>query len=246
MPSLIGVVFSIMAVVSHTFGNFSTALQEARNSVLRMASIAEQNLENAVRGLLTRNSELCNEAIVEDDEVNNLERRIDADSFEILMRYNPVASDLREVIAGMKVANNLERVSDEAQNIARRARKILKHPELDGVAMVEPIYEKALSIYRDALKSYAEGDNVLGLSLYERDSELDKAHNDFIKDLTKRMDSDAVKVKPYLHLVFIVRSLERVGDHAVNIAEDGIFLESAADVRHLGPEKAAEEIEAAN
>ncbi len=122
-----------------------------------MASVAEQNLENAVRGFLTRNSELCNEAIVEDDEVNNLERRIDADSFEILMRYNPVASDLREVIAGMKVANNLERVSDEAQNIARRARKILKHPELDGVAMVEPIYEKALSIYRDALKSYAEG-----------------------------------------------------------------------------------------
>ena len=120
-----------MADVPHTFGNFSTALREARNSVLRMASIAEQNLENAVRGLLTRNSELCNEAIVEDDEVNNLERRIDADSFEILMRYNPVASDLREVIAGMKVANNLERVSDEAQNIARRARKILKHPELD-------------------------------------------------------------------------------------------------------------------
>lgn len=172
--------------------------------------------------------------------MNNLERRIDADSFEILMRYNPVASDLREVIA-----NNLERVSEE-QNIARRARKILKHPELDGVAMVEPIYEKALSIYRDALKSYAEGDNELGLSLYERDRELDKAHNDLIKGLTKRMDSDAVKVKPYLHLVFIVRSLERVGDHAVNIAEDGIFLESAADVRHLGPEKAAEEIEAAN
>ena len=95
-------------------------------------------------------------------------------------------------------------------------------------------------------KRLAEGDNELGLSLYERDRELDKAHNDLIKGLTKRMDSDAVKVKPYLHLVFIVRSLERVGDHAVNIAEDGIFLESAADVRHLGPEKAAEEIEAAN
>ena len=104
-----------MAESPHTLMNFENALRDARNNILRMASVAEQNLENAVRGLLTRNQELCNEAIAEDDEVNSLERRIDADSYEILMRYNPVASDLREVIAGMKVANNLERISDEAQ-----------------------------------------------------------------------------------------------------------------------------------
>jgi phosphate transport system protein len=209
-----------------------------------MASIAEQNLECAVRGLLTRNSELCNEAIVEDDEVNNLERKIDADSFEILMRYNPVASDLREVIAGMKVANNLERISDEAQSIGRRARKILKHPEISEAALIEPLYEKALSLFRDAMKAYAEGDNDLALSLYDRDRELDAAHNKVIRDLTKSIDNQEVRVKSFLHLIFIVRSLERVGDHAVNIAEDGIFLESATDVRHLGPIKAAEEIDA--
>lgn len=224
--------------------NFENALKEARESVLRMASIAEQNLECAVRGLLTRNSELCNEAIVEDDEVNNLERKIDADSFEILMRYNPVASDLREVIAGMKVANNLERISDEAQSIGRRARKILKHPEISEAALIEPLYEKALSLFRDAMKAYAEGDNDLALSLYDRDRELDAAHNKVIRDLTKSIDNQEVRVKSFLHLIFIVRSLERVGDHAVNIAEDGIFLESATDVRHLGPIKAAEEIDA--
>ncbi|MEM1444118.1 MAG: PhoU domain-containing protein, partial [Verrucomicrobiota bacterium] len=127
----------------HRLGNFETALREARESVFRMASIAEQNLESAVRGLLSRNAELCNAAIVEDDEVNTLEKKIDADSFEILMRYNPVASDLREVIAGMRVANNLERVSDEAQSIARRARKILKHPEIKEVALIEPLYDRA-------------------------------------------------------------------------------------------------------
>lgn len=224
--------------------NFENALKEARESVLRMASIAEQNLECAVRGLLTRNSELCNEAIVEDDEVNNLERKIDADSFEILMRYNPVASDLREVIAGMKVANNLERISDEAQNIGRRAKKILKHPEISEVALIEPLYEQALSLLRDSMKAYAEGDNDLALSLYDRDRELDAAHKKVIRDLTRSIDNEEVRVKSFLHLIFIVRSLERVGDHAVNIAEDGIFLESATNVRHLGPEKAAEEIEA--
>lgn len=224
--------------------NFETALKEARENVFRMASIAEQNLESAVRGLLTRNAELCNEAIVEDDEVNNLEKTVDAESFEILMRFNPVATDLREVIAGMKVANNLERISDEAQSIGRRARKILKHPEIAETALIEPLYETALSLFRDGMKSYTEGDNDLALSLYDRDRELDRAHNDLIKELTKQIDNEEVRVKSFLHLIFIVRSLERVGDHAVNIAEDGIFLESATDIRHLGPEKAAEEIEA--
>lgn len=228
----------------HRLGNFEVALREARDSVFRMASIAEQNLESAIRGLLTRNSELCNTAIVEDDEVNFLERKIDADSFEILMRYNPVASDLREVIAGMKVANNLERISDEAQNIARRARKILKHPEIKEAALIEPLYEKALGIMRDGMRSYAEGDTDLAISLYDRDKSLDVAHNDIIRELTKQMDSESARMKSFLHLIFIVRSLERVGDHSVNIAEDGIFLESATDVRHLGPKRAAAEIDA--
>lgn len=232
-----------MSDTLHTLGTFETALREARESVFRMASIAEQNLESSIRGLLTRNAELCNEAIVEDDEVNALERKIDADCFHILMRYNPVASDLREVIAGMRVANNLERISDEAQNIARRGRKILKKPEIAEIFLIEPLYEKAVSILRDGMKSYAEGDTDLALGLYDRDQDLDKAHDDVIRELTRLIDKDSERIKALLHLIFIVRSLERVGDHAVNIAEDGIFLESAADVRHLGPEKALARIQ---
>ncbi len=226
----------------HTLGNFETALREARESVFRMASIAEQNLEFSVRGLVIRNTELLNEAIAEDDEVNTLERKIDADSFEILMRYNPVASDLREVIAGMRVANNLERISDEAQNIARRGRKVLRKPEISEVVLIEPLYEKAISLLRDGMKSYAEGDTDLALTLYDRDRELDRAHNDVIRELTRLIDKDTERIKVFLHLIFVVRSLERVGDHAVNIAEDGIFLESATDIRHLGPKRAAERI----
>ena len=229
--------------IPHMLGNFEAALRSARESVLRMASMAEQNLECAVRGLLTRNAELCNEAIVEDDEVNTLERKVDAECFEILIRYNPVATDLREVISGMKIANNLERISDEAQSIGRRARKILKHPAIPEINLLEPLYEKALGLLRDAMKCYAEGDTDLAISLYERDRELDRAHNAVIRDLTKMIDNEEVKVKAFLNLILIVRSLERVGDHAVNIAEDGVFVEAATDIRHLGPEKAAEEID---
>lgn len=204
-----------------------------------MASISEQNLGNAIRGLLTRNAELCNEAILEEEEVNQLERRIDAESFEILMRYNPVAGDLREVIAGMKIANNLERVSDEARSIARRARKLLKHPEVPETHLIEPVYEKAASIFRDAIRSYAEGDTDLAISLYAKDLELDELHRNVIRELGKRMDRESGQVKPILHLIFMVRSLERVGDHAVNIGEDAVFLINAEDIRHLGAKRAA-------
>lgn len=236
---------NLMSDSPHTLGSFEIALRDARNGVLRMASISAQNLENAVRGLLTRNTELCNDAIAEDDEVNLLERRIDAESFEILMRFNPVASDLREVIAGMKVANNLERISDEAQSIARRARKVLKQLELAEVALIEPIFHQAQALLRDGMRAYTEGDNEMALGLYDRDRQLDDDQKQLIRRLTKMLDDDTSSAKTVLHLIFIVRSLERVGDHAVNIGEDAVFLETSADIRHLGPEGAAREIEEA-
>ncbi|MCB1065149.1 MAG: phosphate signaling complex protein PhoU [Verrucomicrobiae bacterium] len=226
--------------LTHTLGNFENALKAARNNVLTMASIAQQNLEYAIRGLLTRNPELCNEAIAEDDEVNAYERVIDREGFEILMRFNPVAGDLREVLAGMKVANNLERVSDQAESIARRSRKVLKSAEVPEIQQIEALYEMAISLLKDAIRTFSEGDMELGISLFERDQELDKAHRKLIKELTKAIEREPSAVKTYLHLIFIVRCLERVGDHAVNIAEDAIFAEKAADVRHLRLEEAAE------
>ena len=230
-----------MNETTHILGNFENALREARNSVLRMASIAEQNLENAVRALLTRNTELCNSVIAEDDEVNQLERRIDADSFEILMRYNPVAGDLREIITGMKVANNLERISDEAESIARRTRKLLKHPEVQEAALIEPLCEMAVRLFREAMRAYAEGNAELAMSLYARDRELDLADGEVIRELSKRIEEDSTQVKQVLHLIFIVRSLERVGDHSVNIGEDAVFLKRAEDIRHLGHKRAAKQ-----
>jgi phosphate transport system protein len=223
----------------HILGSFEQALRETRNGLTRMASITEQNLQNAIRGLVSRNGDYCNEAIVEEEEVNQLERRIDAECFEILMRYNPVAGDLREIIAGMKVANNLERISDEARNIARRARKLLKHPEIQEVHLIEPVYEKAASIFRDAMRAYAERNTELAVSLYARDLELDEIHREVIRELGKRLDQSSGQVKQILHLIFMVRSLERVGDHAVNIGEDAVFLINAEDIRHLGAKRAA-------
>tara|TARA_R110000850_G_scaffold252215_6_gene377389 strand:+ start:143 stop:838 length:696 start_codon:yes stop_codon:yes gene_type:complete len=220
---------------THILGDYDTALNHSKKSVLTMASIASENLRNSVRGLLDRNEDLCNDAIAEDEEVNAFERSIDKESMEILMRYNPVATDLRSVIASMKTSNNLERIADQAENIARRARKVLKRPELPQTRLIEPVYTMASDILTDAIRSFAEGEVDLALGLHERDLVLDKLHRKAIKALTQAMEDDVENLRTYLHLIFIVRCLERVGDHAVNIGEDAIYMTNAEDIRHVGP-----------
>jgi phosphate transport system protein len=232
-----------MADTPHILSEYDEALKHAKASVLTMASIASDNLHNSVHGLLERNEDLCNDAIVEDEEVNAFERSIDRESMEILTRYNPVATDLRSVIGTMKVSNNLERIADQAENIARRARKVLKKPELPDANLVEPVYVLAAEMVSDAVRAFSEGDVDLAITLYERDKELDKLHRKTIKKLTTGMENDVENLRTYLNLIFIVRCLERVGDHAVNICEDAVYVTNAADIRHVGPSALAEEEE---
>jgi phosphate transport system protein len=146
-----------------------------------------------------------------------------------------VATDLRSVLSTMKIANNLERIADQAENIARRARKIIKNPEVPETRMIEPMYTMASDLLSDAMRAFSEGDADLALGLYDRDQKLDKLHAKTIKGLTKLMENDQDNLKTYLNLIFITRSLERVGDHAVNIGEDTVFIERATDIRHIGP-----------
>ncbi|MBL9155140.1 MAG: phosphate signaling complex protein PhoU [Verrucomicrobiales bacterium] len=229
----------IPASTSHTLATFDTALKGLRRHVITMASLAAENLAHAIQGLTARNLDLCNEAIAADEEVNTLERTIDREGMEILMRYNPVAGDLREVISSMKVAGDLERVSDMAESIARRSRKILKYPEVPEALIIEPIYDMAATMFQESIRAFSEGDVAIGIGLLEKDEALDDAHDKAIKELRKSIERDTTNLKSYLHLIFIVRCLERVGDHSVNIAEDAIFAKKATDIRHLSREEAA-------
>ncbi len=219
----------------HSLGNFEEALRESRSLVIKMGSLAQQNLTNAMNGLLQRDEDLCNDAIAEDEEVNAIERSIDQGGMEILMRFNPVATDLRSVLAAMKIANNIERISDQAENIARRARKILKKKEVEDIRLIEPIYDAATAMLQDAAKAYAESDTELALTLFERDKHLNKLHRKAIKHYTQAMEADTENIKTYLHLIFIVRCLERIGDHSVNICEEAVYITHGTSIKHVGP-----------
>lgn len=225
---------------THLLSTFDESLDSLRGAVLTMGSVAQHNLEHAIRGLLSRDSSMCNESIAEDDDVDESEKSIDALGHDIILRFSPVAHDLRQVLTAMKVATNLERVSDQAVNIARRARKILKGPELLETRQIEPLAELATAELRDSIKAFAEGDMNLAVSLVERDQELDAAHKRLTKQFVATMEQKPDDIKPLLNLVFIVRCLERIGDHAVNIGEDTVFMESAQDIRHTETEVAQE------
>lgn len=216
----------------HILSNFDRALGELREDLMRMASLAEQNFLNAARALATRDENLCNRVIAEDEEVDALEKRIDAEGVALLTRFQPVAHDFRRVFSTMKAATDLERISDQAVAIARRSRKLLQSVELPETRMLEPIFATACSLLSDCIKAFAEEDLNVAMGLKPRDKVLDKLQHEFIERITRRIEADPANAAGYLNLVLIARFIERVGDHAVNIGEDSVFALSARDVRH--------------
>lgn len=216
----------------HIIKDFDHALAELKGEVLTMAAKTRHNLERAIQALLERDLELANSVIADDDEVDELERVIDKAGMALLVKYHPMASDLRFVVSSMKISMNLERISDHATNIAKRAKKIMASQELNEVSLIEPLYTLADQLLRDAISSFSDGNGPLGASLHQRDKELDRMHKDTTAHYSARIEDNTGRCQEYLHLIFIVRSLERVGDLSSNIGEDAVYLEHAKDLRH--------------
>src|SRR5205809_3114889 len=158
----------------HILGTFDEALSSLRNNVLMMAGLAERTLDRAVKGLLQRDDNLCTTAIADDEEIDQLEKQIDKEGVDVLLRFQPVASDLRRVVAAMKLSPNIERIADQATNIARRARKLNRHPPLPEVEIILPVYAQAISMFKQSLDAYVREDVELGRAVVPRDDKLDE------------------------------------------------------------------------
>lgn len=221
-----------MIAPKHILGTFDEALSSLRNNVLMMAGLTERSLDRAMKGLFERNDNLCANAIADDEEIDQLEKQIDKDGVDILLRFQPVASDLRRVVSAMKLSSNLERMADQATTIARRARKLNQHPPLVEVELIRPMYEQAMSMFRDSVDAFVREDVDLGRAVVPRDERLDELNRMASHKLVDRMAQDPQQLRGYLNLVFVGRALERVGDHATNIAEDAVYAAAAEDIRH--------------
>lgn len=212
--------------------DFDDVLDSLRADVLMMASLTDRNLQNAMGCLLDRNAELCAVTVSDEEEIDALEKKIDGEGVQILLRYQPVASDLRRIVSTMRVSSNLERIADQALKIAQRARKLNDRPYLDEVAALGPMFVEATALFRDSVHAYADENLGLARSLRMRDREVDQMNHDIADGLTQKMASDPVRIPDCLDLIFIARHLERVGDHAKNIGEDAVYAVEAEDIRH--------------
>ncbi len=221
-----------MIAPKHILGTFDEALSSLRNNVLMMSSLAERSLDRAVSGLIQRDDDLCANAIADDEEIDQLEKQVDKDGIDLLLRFQPVASDLRRVVSAMKLSSNLERMADQAVNIARKARKLNQHPALPELELIEPMYRHAMAMFKDSVDAYVREDVTLAMALKPRDKALDEMNASASRRLIQKMAEDPNQLRGYLNIMFIARHLERVGDHATNIAEDAVYAAAAEDIRH--------------
>ncbi len=216
----------------HILSPFDEALNSLRNDVLMMASLTERNLAQTFESLHHRDTELANQVIADDEEIDMLEKQVDGEGIDILLRFQPVARDLRAVIATMKVGANLERIADQATSIARRVRKLNLEDVLPETAELEPMAAEAVMMLKDSLRAFIDGDVELALTIKPRDKALDALNSQLSVRFTELMSRNSEQIRGYLELIFIARSLERVGDHATNIAEDAVYATNANDIRH--------------
>jgi len=224
----------------HIRSNFDAALYGLRNDVLMMASLSDRLVCTAFEALLNRDSEVCDTVLVDDEELDALEKQVDQDGVDLLIRFNPVASDMRAVVSAMKISANLERIADQSVTIARRAKNLINRPAMREVPLLEPPYRLALTIYRDSIRVFADADGELARTLKTSDRKLDALTDEVIEEFLARAASDSELVPSCVDLIFVARALERIGDHATNIAEDVFWRDQAADIRHTyGPKKEA-------
>jgi len=221
----------------HILGSYDAALSALQNDLLMMASLCERNLRNSLGCLLNRDEDLCNVTIADDEEIDQLEKQVDKNGIDLLRRFQPVASDLRHIVAAMKLSGNLERIADQAVNIARKARKLNRAPLIPEVNFLDPMYREVTSMLSDALRAYTESNIDAAIGIPARDKTLDGMNHDITEKLTVQMTKFPERITEYLDLIFIARHLERAGDHVKNIAEDVVFAIAAEDIRHMGQKR---------
>ena len=212
--------------------HFQEELEQLKARLLVMAGLAEEEVHLAIQGLVERDHALIERVFAGDGPLNALHIEIDNRCFTMLALFQPMAADLRTIVAAVKINTDLERVGDLAVNIAEAARRYVSHPPVKKLIDIPRMGAIAQRMLRDALDSFVKRDVSLAQQVLTADDELDSLRTQIFRELLTHMLQSQSTIEPALDLILISRHLERIGDHATNIAEDVIFIVSARDVRH--------------
>ena len=211
---------------------FDTELETFRSDLLRMGEVAIRQVRDAIQALLTGDTVLAARVIAADDELDDLEKSIDTEAIRYMNMRAPVATELRLVVVGMKASHDLERVGDEATNIAKRAIRLAAEPPLKPYVDIPRMAGISIEMLRDALDCFVHADNAKAIAVVKRDKDVDAINNQLYRELSNCMIANPAATTRALELMFISKSIERIADHATNIAEEMVYLSDALDIRH--------------
>ncbi|MDQ3169509.1 MAG: phosphate signaling complex protein PhoU [Acidobacteriota bacterium] len=223
-------------MTDRTVRHFQDELELLKARLLEMGGLAEDRLGMVMRALVQGDQALVDDVLSGDAAINRLHIEIDDRCFKLLALHQPMAVDLRAIVAAVKINTDLERVGDLAVNIAEAVRRYLRHPPVKALIDIPRMAGIAQGMLRDALDAFVRRDTALAQTVLEADDALDALKTQVFRELLTYMLQDTHTIEPALDLILISRHLERIGDHATNVGEDVIFMVSARDVRHAAHE----------
>jgi len=227
-----------MATETH----FQKELEALKENLLKMAAVVEEAIRNSVQSLVKRDSDLARKAFEVEDRINKMELAIDDMCLKLLALRQPMATDLRFITSAMKITTDLERMGDQAVNISERALSLNQEPQIKPYLDIPRMAEIAQSMVKDVLDAFVNRDPKLARSVCARDDVVDGLNDQVVRELTTYMVSDPKTITRSVHLMIVARCLERIADHATNIAEDVIFMVDALVIKHHADEKKEEEV----
>ena len=212
--------------------HFQQELNHLKKELLKMAGLAEQAIANAIDALVKRDSALAEKTIREDKAINDIELEIDDLSLKLLALHQPMAADLRFITSAMRINIELERIGDLAVNIAERALSLNQEPQLKPYIDIPRMAEITKNMVKTVLDAFVSGDPDLARAVCERDDQVDDLNDQVFRELLSFMIADPKTITRAVHLIIVSKYLERIADHATNIAEGVIFMVKARVIKH--------------
>lgn len=203
----------------HTVKAFDNEITQLRGLIAEMGGIAEISIGRAVDALINHDEELARSVVVGDAKLDALEAEVDQLAVRIIALRAPMADDLRDVIAALKISGVVERIGDYSKNIAKRVGEIERQKKFEPLTLIPAMGEIAQGMVRDVLNAYASRDQQLAVDVIERDEKLDNFYNSIFRNLVSHMMENPATISSAAQLLFVARNLERIGDHATNVAE---------------------------
>ena len=213
---------------------FQQGLDELKEKLLRMGGLAEQAIDRATEAYRTRDSKYCQMVLTGESAINDAEREIDELSLDLLAMQQPMAVDLRFILAVLKINADLERVGDQAVNIAQRVLDLISEPEVQLPVDIPRMADSVSTMVQRALEAFLDGKAEVAEAVLQMDGIVDRMKDEAFIVLVQKMHNEPAVTRSALNVLLISRNLERIADHATNIAEDVIFWVRGADVRHGG------------